>query len=428
MWSPSDNVKSRLSWLSQKMRGRLFENFASLSVLQYANYLFPLITVPYLTRVIGVYGFGLTAFAQGFIAYFVVVVNYGFGYSATRQVAIARESRATLNRIFSNVLWAKIILGVLAFFLICLFLILSKQYRDQFNLFLSCYSIVIATVISTEWFFQGMEDMKYITVIGLISRLITTLMVFVVIRKESDYVYVPALYGLGIFVSSVVGIGMIWKKYDVAISGFDASGVWTQLKDGWDIFLSMAFISLYTTSNGFLLGLVSTPTQVGYYAAAEKIVTAIRAVWQPVPQALYPYFSRIYTDDPLRGKNLLRYLTITAFAITFALALLGCVTAPIIVHYFLGKAFHASTPIVQILVFSTVGIGISNILVLQGLLASGNSAAVRNITLGAGILNIVLVWVLGKSLGAIGASISVVSVEFIIPLVALIVLARRRLI
>jgi PST family polysaccharide transporter len=416
------------SFRERKARRVILGNFLSLTFLQYASYIFPLLTVPYLTRVIGVERFGLVAFSQAFVSYFAVLVNYGFSFTATRQVAIERENKDRLREIFSQVIWAKMMLAALGFLLMIGFALLLPQYRAEFRVFLASYTVVVGGVISSEWFFQGIEEMKYTTIAGLTARGITTVLLFLLVKSRADFLYVPVLYGLGIFCGGGFGQYIIWRKLRIVIGRPDLPGIWKQLREGWDTFLSCAFVSLYTTSNAFFLGLMTNTTQVGYYAAGEKVVTGLRSLWGPVPQVLYPHFSKVFSHDVAKGKRQLRKVLGIAGAVTLLLSLVGCLAAPFIVRVYLGANFQHSTRIIQVLVFTIFAIGISNILGVQGLLANGMNAVFRNIVLFSAVQNIVLLFIFVRVYGAIGTAISVLIVECTIVLVQWVVLRRRKLI
>ena len=416
-----------LSFTKGRARRTIAKNLISLSLLQYASYVFPLFTVPYLTRVIGVSRFGLVAFAQATVAYFGILVNYGFSYSATRQVTIERESRERLRQIFSQVMWAKILLAVLGFMILVPLIFILPRYRHEPLLFFAAYTIVAGFVFTSEWFFQGMEEMKYITMAGLISRGVATGLVFVVVRHAADYVFVPLLAGLGTIAGGLTGQWIIWKKYRIGIGGLSLAGVWRQLREGGDTFLSMAFISLYTTSNVFFLGLLATPADVGYYSAAEKVVTGVRSLWGPIPQVLFPHFSKEYTRDVGSAKRQLRTVLLLTAGATLFVSLLGCVAAPVIVRYYLGPGFGTSTRIIQIMIFTVFIIGINNVLGVQGLLANGENVAFRNIVLVSGALNILLLILFVKMFGVVGPAVSVVLIELLIFGAEWVVLKRKGL-
>lgn len=408
-------------------RRRVFSNLLFLTILQYASYIFPILTVPYLTRVIGVDKFGLVAFAQATVSYAGVLSSYGFPLTTTRDVAVHQDDRDRLQQIFSEVIWTKLFLSAIGVIFIGAVVALLPTHRGEYLLFIASYTVVAANVFSCEWFLQGVQDMRYITVMGLLARTITTLMVFIVIRSPQDYVILPLLSGCGLGVSAVYGLSILHRKYRVSIGVPSVSGVRRQLIQGWDVFLSTAFISLYTTSNVFLLGLLTNNTQVGYFSAAEKVVNAFRALWGPVPQVLYPYFSKAFARDSDAATRQLRKVLVIAAIATFFLSIMGCLAAPWITVYYLGAAFAPAAPIIQVLVFVVFAVGVNNILGQHGLLANHLTSVLRNIVFVSGVLNILLLVTFVRLFDALGAAMSAVTVEFGILIAEWIILRKRKL-
>lgn len=420
--------KFSLSIRHDRSRRTLAENLFSLTALQYASSLFPLIVLPYLTRVLGVERFGQIAFAQAFIAYFAVLVDFGFGYSGTRQVSAERGDPVRLRAIFSEVLWAKIFLATISFTLMISFVEMQPARRPQFWLYMACYTVVIGSVIAPEWFFMGIEKMKYITILGLISRSTATILVFSVVHRSSDYLWVPVLNGAGAAVGACVGHWALRKTFGVRILLPNLRGIVFQLRDGWDNFLSSIFISLYTTTNIFVLGLMTNSTEVGYYSAAQRVSGGIGSLWGPVPQVLFPRFSLLFARDPQRGKRQLRLTLVFAACVTFMLSMAGCLFAPFLVRHYLGARFTPSIPIVQILVFNVFLVGVNNILGVQGLIANKMYMAVRNIVMGTGLMNLALLVPAIRLYGPVGPAICSLILECVVIVTMWMALRKRAII
>lgn len=408
-------------------RRLILGNIFSLSLLQYSSYLFPLITIPYLTRTVGAGNFGRVSFAQALATYFVMLVNYGFSYSASRKVALEKEDSSRVRQIFGQVMWTKALLGSVSFATMVGFVSLWPPARQDLRLYLASYTLILGAMVNSEWFFQGLQEMRYITIAGLISRSAATSLIFVFVRHRDDYYLVLLLTGAGTILGGLVGQGIIWRRFHVALGRFDMRGIGVQMREGFDLFLSAAFISLYTTTNTFVLGMMTSNEQVGYYAAAEKVTSGIRSIWGPVPQALYPHFSRVFSGDINAGKRQLRIVLVLTAVATCFISLTGCLLAPILVKGYLGVRFLPSTPLVQILVFTVLVIGVNNILGVQGLLANGMSRIFRNIVAVSGLLNVALLIVCVRLFGALGAAISVVTVECLIVVIELIILKSKRI-
>ena len=200
-----DKSKIKLLFQNRDTRG-LIGNFFYLSLLKVLSFVFPLITLPYLTRVIGVEKFGAIAFATAVIVIVETVVDWGFNYTATRDAARSRENIDVVSQIFSEVIFSKLTLMVICFVLLFSVLPLFSISKEYELLLLLTFAYIPGHILFPEWLFQAFEHMKYITILNVLSKLIFTVLVFVVIRKQSDYVYQPLLVACGYLVSGIIAI------------------------------------------------------------------------------------------------------------------------------------------------------------------------------------------------------------------------------
>lgn len=405
----------------------LVENFASLSGLQIASYILPLITLPYLVRVLGPEKYGSIAFATAFVTYFQWLTDYGFNLSSTREISLNKDDKNKISTIFSSVMVIKFSLLVLSFIILSVVVFSFTKFRSDWLIYFFAFGMVVGNVLFPTWFFQGMEKMKYITVLNIIAKVIFTILIFVFIREASDYLYVLLINSAGMILVGIIAIIIVYNDFGIKLKIPKTHEIKQQLKDGWHVFISTVSISLYTTSNSFILGLLTNNTFVGYYAAGESIVTAIMGLWTPVSQTLYPYFSRLHSESKELAKKHLRKILIYTSFITFTLSVLFSLSAPFIVKIILGSNYTASIIIVQILVFILFAIGINNIMGIQGLVAFGYSNVFSKIVVFAGLVHLVIIITLIYLFGYVGAAVAVVNTEIVIAIIEYFAIRRLKL-
>jgi PST family polysaccharide transporter len=393
---------------------RLLSNFLSLSVLRGANYILPLITFPYLVRVLGVEKFGLLSFAGASIAYFNILTDYGFNLTATREVSIYRDNREKLNEIFSSVMLIKFVLMIISFLLLLLLVCSFNKFKVHSIVFLMTFGMVIGQVLFPQWFFQGMERMKYITFLNILAKSIFTIAIFVFIHKESDYWKVPLINSLGFITAGIIAVYMIINKFKINFKFHSLRTLKYYFVEGWHVFISNIAISLYTVSTTFILGLFTNNTIVGYYSIADKIKSAVQGLLSPISQTIYPYISKKVKENKKEGIKFIRKITFYIGIFSFILSFLLFIFAPEIIHLVAGTKYEKSILVLRIISFLPFIIALSNIFGIQTMLNFDRKKAFSKILISGSILNIILSLILVPLFQEIGSAISVLTVELYI--------------
>lgn len=267
-------------------------NFISLVLLQGVNYLLPLLTFPFLFRVLGVERYGLVTFGYALMQYFVMFTDFGFNLSATKYISQHRQDPHAINNYLNSAMIGRFLLCT-ASFLVLLTLIASfEKFRMESSLYLLYFGIIVGNVMFPMWFFQGMENMKYITVFNIVAKSLSFIPFFIFIRSADDYLYVPICYSVGFILAGLVSLYIVYRKMGMRWYLTPAAEVKSALKESSTYFLSRASTSLFTTSNSFLLGLVCGNTAVGYYSAAEKLYQAYNQLLSPFTGVLFPHIAK----------------------------------------------------------------------------------------------------------------------------------------
>ncbi len=295
---------------------RLISNFMSLSVLRGFQFLIPLITLPYLVRTIGIENFGLVNFALSLGLYFGAIIQFGFGVTATREIARNRDDKVKLAQIYSATLSASILLAVVSAVLFTLIVISFEKFNRHLDLYLFTLAFVVFQSLFPVWFFQGMEKMKYITFLTLGSSGLFLISLFVFVKQESDFVLVPLLQAFSALLIFILAIVLVKKEFKVAFKMPKWQEVKSIYQSGHHAFISQLAPNLYNNSAVFLLGLFTNNAVVGIYTAATKVIDAVISFAYILSNTFLPYLSRNLQKHKVFQKIMLAsglLLTITTF-------------------------------------------------------------------------------------------------------------------
>lgn len=403
-----NRIKNKLQSEDNK---RLLGNFISLSVLQGMNYILPLITFPYLVRVLGIDNFGLLAFATATIAYFNIITDYGFDLTASREVSVNRENNQKLIEIFSSVITIKFVLMLASFILLLALIYSFERFSQNAHIYIFTFGTVIGQVLFPIWLFQGMERMKYITYINMFTRIIFTIAIFIFVHEKTDFYLVPILNSLGTIIGGLYSLALIKKNFGINFVPQKIKILKYYLIEAHHIFISKLAISLYTVSTTFILGIFTNNTIVGYFTAGDKIIQAFKGLMGPVSQTLYPFIAKKINESKIEGLKIIRKITSYIAIFTIFLSLFIFLTAEFLVNLLLGAEYKESIIVVQLLSIMPFMVGLSNMFGIQTMLNFGRKKSFSRIIISGSILNLILSFILVPKFTYIGSAMSVLIVE-----------------
>ena len=390
---------------------RLLSNFVSLSVLQGANYLLPLITLPYLVRVLGADKFGLISFAQAFVQYFVIITDYGFNLSATREISINRDNLEKISEIFSSVMIIKTGLLVITMAIMGSCVLFWGRFAQDWPVYWLTFGMVLGQVMFPAWFFQGMERMKYITFLNVLAKTIFTVAVFVFVKEQSDYLFVPALTSLGFIISGIASLVVIRRMFGIGFSLQRLTTLKYHLSRGWHIFASQLSISLFSNTNTVILGLFANNTMVGYYAAAEKVMRALAMLQVPVTGAIYPYMAQKIKTNSVAAMSELRKIIKFGSILYGVLLTFVFICADWIIRLLYSSSMDASVNLLRIIAFVPLTIFLNNIFGTQIMLNTNREKQFFKVLFSGGVINVCLASILSSFYMDVGAAVALLLVE-----------------
>ncbi|MCX5662816.1 MAG: flippase [Planctomycetota bacterium] len=419
----SSDIGSRVHGLSQRP---MVQNFFALSAVQAANFLLPLATIPYLTRTLEPFAWGRVCLAQAFAQYMILLIEYGFIYSATRQVAQCRDKPNELADLVAGVMGAKTLLACAALIPTLLLWWLHPVFHEYSKILWVALFYAVLFAFHPLWFFQGIERLRVIATLDVIAKSVTTLGVFLVVRHPRDAWKVLALYALGASISTVVGLIVVYRNVRPRLPS--AGLVRDALRMGFTMFVFRSAVSLYAVSNAFILGIFKSTEIVGFYATPEKITRAILQLMTPLTQTFYPRIASLLQQDRAQAASLARKaLYLFGFAGVVGGGLVFLLAYPII-HLAMGKHYVANAvPVLQILALTIPMIALSTILGVLWMLPLRLDVPFNAIILSAGLLNVTIALFTAPHYGETGMAWTVVLSEAVVTVAMFVVLRRKRL-
>jgi len=405
-----------------KEKKTIASNYFALLLIQGANFILPLITFPYLVRVLESEKYGLVIIAQSVAIFLTIIVDFGFNISATREVSNLRNNKEELSKYFWNVFFIKTLL-ILISFLILLFLVLTIE-KFKLNPFVYIYSfgLVIGQAIFPTWFFQGIEQMKVITFMNITAKAFFTFAIFIFILSPNDYLLVPILNGLGFIISGIIGFIYSLKfldfyKPDIKQSVYIA-------KESCSLLVSNLAVSLYTSSNVLILGFFGGDVIAGVYASIEKLVIASKSIYMPLYQALFPNISKKSPEEIFfLIKKITIPIAILGFLITLTIVLLAKNILNFVYDDELISSYYYILQIVGLIAFFSS----LNMLFVTLYFPAIKKYKIRvKILVSSGIFHLFLVVILTNFFSIIGVAISASITEFIILIYAYILYNKQK--
>ncbi|MCX7761823.1 MAG: flippase [Candidatus Kryptonium sp.] len=401
-------------FLSIPSNKKLFESFLSLTFFQIVNYIIPLVTIPYLSRVLGPDKFGLVMFAQTLMIYFNILTDYGFNLSATRQVAINSTHRDKLKEIFSSVLIIKMILVFISLLILLVLILQVEKFRVNSEIFILAFPSVIGQAMFPLWFFQGLERMRYIAILSFLSKFIYVVLVFAFVKNNFDYPYVPLFYSLGNVISGIVALTLCFHNFGVSLFIPTFDKIRDQLKDGFYVFLGQISIQLFNSVNILLLGLFSENIYVGYYTGADRIIKAFNYIAVPIVNSIYPHVAGLLAKSKNDGFKFLKKVLFIFAPMFLAISVFLFIFGEQIAVLALGEEFSSSGIIVKILSILPFSVFLNNIFGTQILINLNRTKEYTLVFLFAGLINVFLILVLVWDLKHIGVAIATLCSELFV--------------
>lgn len=330
---------------------KILKNFSYLGIVQTLNYALPVITIPLVSRALGVEKIGLISYIYSYIIYLILFINYSFSLTAIRK----QNKIDDLNHVFSLVFKSQIFLLILTISFLILALLFVPDLKQ--NMLLTCisYIAVIGAFFDKNWVYQYKQDLSLVAIINVVLKFLSVLLIILFIKEQKDYlVYAVILYGATLLTNLSLFLICI-RKYEIKVVKIKIQQVFEFLEEGKMLFFSSVVISLYTSTSTLLLGLYCNNRDVGLYTAASKLVDIAKVfAIMPITQLIYPIVTQKISDNVEEGVLFVKKL-MPIFNLMAVLLFLGAIiVGPFILYLLFGAEFLDAIPILWVLSFTLV--------------------------------------------------------------------------
>lgn len=387
-------------------------NLVYSTILTSAHYVFPLIVYPYVSRILGVDNIGLVSFVDSIATYFILFSMMGISVLGVREIAKSTGDKMRMNGVFSSLLALNGLLTLLAVIAMIFATFFVDELRESWQLMGVGLCKLIFNMFLIEWFYQGLEDFRYITLRSLSIRGSYVVAVFLFVKDGDDTLIYYTLTMLVVVVTAIVNM-LHSRKYVNICSPIKEMG--RLVRPFFTLGVFNLLSTAYTTLNIAYLGFVSTDTEVGYYATATKLVAILMSLFSAVTGVLLPRMSSLAeAGDLLRFREYLNKSAWAMVVMSVPMIILVEIFASEIVMLLAGAGYEGAIIPVRIMIPFMLFACLANVFTIQSLVPLGLDREMNRITIIGAAIGILLNIAIVGRWGAVGSAIVWGLSEFVI--------------
>lgn len=398
-------------------------NFIMNFILTVSNFLFPLITFPYVSRVLLPEGTGKVAFALSIVSYFTLFASFGVATYGIRAIAQVRDDKERLSKTMHELLFINIISMTIVYVALAVAILVVPKFAIEKELFWVTSLFILFTIVGVEWLYKGLEKYQYITVRTIVFKIASLFLVFLFVKEKSDYIIFAFISIFAIVGSGV--LNLINSRKLINYTLYSEYEFKKHLKPMFVLFLTSMAIAIYTSLDEGLLGLLSSPEQVGYYNAAVRVKGILFTLITSLGVVLLPRLS-YYVENHMETEFHEALAKSTNFIIVIAASVVIFFTlfAKETILILAGENYVASIIPLQIVVWALILSAITNILGIQILLPLKKDKQLLFSVLCAATVDVIANFLLVPKLAAVGTALSVIAAELSVLIVQIIILRQ----
>lgn len=386
------------------------KNFLFNVVYQFLIYIFPLITIPYLSRVLGVESIGIYSYTFSIVYVFMLVAMLGINTYGNRAIARVRDDKEQLSRTFFSIYFLQLIINSVVILIYIIFLYLTTS---KYNLFFQMHLILLLSVcLDINWFYFGLEKFKITITRNIIVKIISTVLIFVLVKQEADLWKYMLIMGGQAFISQFYLVCILPKFVSFRMPKINEA--FRHLKGCLILFIPVLAFSIYRVIDKIMLGAMSSVTELGYFENAERIINIPIAVISALGTVMLPRMSYLLRDGKSEYKKQIfesmKLALLLGTTMSLGLILIGKDAALIM----FGLEFSKSGGIIMALSVTIIASAWANVVRTQFLIPKGKDKIYVYSTIGGAIINICSNVILIKHYGAYGACVGTILAEIFV--------------
>ncbi|MEB0329405.1 flippase [Lacticaseibacillus paracasei] len=390
---------------------KIIKNFLWNAGFQVFVLIVPLITIPYINRVLGPTGVGINAFTTSIVQYFVLFGSLGINLYGNRQIAYLRDDRREMSQTFWEITIIRFICTSIAMLLYFIFVIFTDKYRVYY---LAQGLVLFATAFDISWFFQGQENFRVTVLRGVFVRLISLVLVFVFVRRADD----TLLYIIIMSVTQVIGNWALWPYLKGQIekaSKWSSLRIVRHIRPSFMLLVPQIATQIYLQLNKTMLGIFQDVTAAGFFDNSDKIIKMLLAVVTATGTVLLPHVAHSFArgDKAAVNRSLevsMHVILVMAIPLAFGIS----AVANTFTYYFFSDQFMPVADLMALEAIVVLPISIANAIGIQYLLPTNQMRPYTTSVILGSIANVMLNIPLIIAWGAMGAVISTILTEALV--------------
>jgi O-antigen/teichoic acid export membrane protein len=390
--------------LRRLLRQPLVGDALSLYAMQGLNSLLPLLLLPYLLRVLGPEPYGGIVVAQAVLGYAVVVAEFGFNFSATRDISRARGDAAAVARIFWTTMYAKLGLACVALAIVAAVVLWVPAYAAQWPVFAACLPLVIGNLALPVWYLQGMQRLREAALIQGVARVAVAVATFALVRGPADAWIAALLSSSPLLVGTLAAAAFGVPLHPGNHRRPSLAAILEAIRGSWSLFASSLATMLYGPTNAIVLGLVWGERAVALYNLGHRLVQALQTLATPLTQAAFPRASALFATDPAQAWRLVIRIAAGLLLVVGPAAALLALFAPQLVQLLGGPGYEDAAPVLRVMALTPVLIAALGLPAQVAMVNVGLGHGMLRIYLAAGVANLACLALLVPAQGAVGAA------------------------